>query len=79
MSEGQAAGGAWEGRASYVAAACCASAFYGFLGLFLIHDGLRRSGSFAEPVAAWSVAALPLGARLRSTTLAPGGGGSVAG
>ena len=45
----------------YVAAACYASAFYEVPGLLLIHDGLRRFGSFAEPVAAWSVAALRLG------------------
>ena len=45
----------------YVAAACYASAVYGFLGFLLIHDALRRFGGFPEPAAAWSVAALWLG------------------
>jgi len=44
----------------YVAAACYASALYGFLGLLLIHDVLRRAGT-AEPAATWTTAALWLG------------------
>lgn len=41
----------------YVAAACYASALYGFLGLLLIHDFLKRQG-MPEPAAAGSVASL---------------------
>jgi hypothetical protein len=45
----------------YVAAACYASALYGFLGLLLVHDLLRRFGGWADPVATASVLALWLG------------------
>ena len=56
----------------YVAAVCYASALYGFLGLLLVHDALRRCGGFAEPAASWSVAALWLGTPLLYyMTLAP--------
>lgn len=59
--------------APYVAAICYASAIYGFLGLLLIHDALRRFGGFADEAAAWSVAALWLGTPvLYYMTLAPG-------
>jgi len=58
--------------APYVAAVCYGSALYGFAGLLLIHDALRRWGSFPEPAASWSVAALWLGTPvLYYTTLAP--------
>lgn len=57
----------------YVAAVCYASALYGFLGLLLVHDALRRYGSFSEPAASWSVAGLWLGTPvLYYMTLAPG-------
>ena len=57
----------------YLAAACYASALYGFLGLLLAHDALRRFGGVAEPAASWSVAALWLGTPvLYYMTLAPG-------
>jgi len=56
----------------YVAAVCYASALYGFLGLLLIWDLLRRQG-FAEPAATWAVAALWLATPvLYYLTLAPG-------
>ena len=59
--------------APYVAAVCYASALYGFLGLLLLHDALRRFGGFAEPAASWSVAALWLGTpALYYMTVAPG-------
>jgi hypothetical protein len=45
----------------YAAAACYASALYGFLGLLLIHDALVRFGGFGDAAAALSVAALWLG------------------
>jgi hypothetical protein len=45
----------------YVASACYASALYGFLGLLLVHDALRRYGGFDAPVATAAVAALWLG------------------
>lgn len=56
----------------YVAAACYASALYGFLGLLLAWDTLRRSGS-SEPAATWTTAALWFGTPvLYYMTLAPG-------
>ena len=59
--------------APYVAAICYASAIYGFLGLLLIHDALRRFGGFSEAAAAWTVAALWLGTPvLYYMTVAPG-------
>jgi hypothetical protein len=59
--------------APYVAAACYASVLYGFLGLLLAHDALRRFGAFLEPAASWSVAALWLATPvLYYMTLAPG-------
>jgi hypothetical protein len=45
----------------YLAAACYASALYGFIGLLLIHDALRRHAGVREPAASLSVAALWLG------------------
>ncbi len=45
----------------YELAVCFASALYGFLGLLLIHDALRRWGGFPEPAAGWTVVALWLG------------------
>lgn len=57
----------------YLAAVCYASALYGFLGLLLIHDALRRSGVFPEPTPRFAVAALWLGTPvLYYMTLAPG-------
>jgi hypothetical protein len=59
--------------APYVAAICYASAIYGFLGLLLIHDALRRFGGVPDATAAWTVAALWLGTPvLYYMTLAPG-------
>ena len=59
--------------APYQAAVCYASALYGFLGLLLIHDALRRSGVFPEPTPRFAVAALWLGTPvLYYMTLAPG-------
>jgi hypothetical protein len=59
--------------APYLAAVCYASALYGFLGLLLIHDALRRSGAFLEPAPRFAVAALWLGTPvLYYMTLAPG-------
>jgi hypothetical protein len=59
--------------APYVAAVCYASALYGFLGLLLIHDGLRRFGRFGEPAASWATATLWLGTPvLYYMTVAPG-------
>jgi hypothetical protein len=56
----------------YVAAACYASALYGFAGLLLVHDTLRRHGGFAEPAATLAVAGLWLGTPLfYYMTLAP--------
>jgi hypothetical protein len=58
---------------AYVWAVCGASALYGFLGLLLIHDALRRFGGFAEPTASWTVVAVWLGTPvLYYMTLAPG-------
>jgi hypothetical protein len=55
----------------YQAAACYASFFYGGLGLLLLHAVLRRR--FAEPMAAWAVAAIWLASPLLYyMTLAPG-------
>lgn len=55
----------------YQAAACYASAAYGWLGLLLLHAVLRRR--FAEPEAAWAVAAVWLASPLLYyMTLAPG-------
>jgi len=45
----------------YLAAVCYASALYAFLGLLLVHDGLRRFAGFGEPAASYTVAALWLG------------------
>ncbi len=56
----------------YAAAACYASAFYGFLGLILVHDGLVRFGGFAPGAATAAVATLWLGTPvLYYMTLAP--------
>jgi hypothetical protein len=56
----------------YVAAACFASALYGFLGLLLLHDALSRHGGVSEPAATWTVAALWLGSPvLYYMTVAP--------
>lgn len=56
----------------YVAAACYASAIYGFLGLLLMWDALRRSGT-SEPAATWATAALWFGTPLLYyMTIAPG-------
>jgi hypothetical protein len=56
----------------YAAAACCASALYGFLGLLLVHDGLIRFGGFPPVAAALAVATLWLGTPvLYYMTLAP--------
>jgi hypothetical protein len=55
----------------YQAAVCYASALYGFAGLLLLHAVLRRR--FAEPTAAWAVAAIWLASPLvYYMTLAPG-------
>ncbi|HEY7574543.1 MAG TPA: hypothetical protein VIB08_05230, partial [Thermoanaerobaculia bacterium] len=57
----------------YLAAVCYASALYGFLGMLLVHDALRRHGSFPEPTPRLAVAALWLGTPvLYYMTLAPG-------
>jgi hypothetical protein len=57
----------------YVAAACYASAFFGFLGLLLIHDLLVRFGGWPDVVATLSVLALWLGTPvLYYMTVAPG-------
>ncbi|HEY7509575.1 MAG TPA: hypothetical protein VIG50_04940 [Vicinamibacteria bacterium] len=57
----------------YVAAACYGSALYGCAGLLLVHDALRRFGSFSDAAAALSTAALALGTPvLYYLTLAPG-------
>lgn len=45
----------------YAAAACYASALYGFLGLLLVHDGLIRFGGFLPAAATLAVATLWLG------------------
>lgn len=59
--------------APYLAAVGYASALYGFLGLLLIHDALRRFGAFPEPAASLSVAVVWLGTpALYYMTLAPG-------
>jgi hypothetical protein len=56
----------------YAAAACYASALYGFLGLLLVHDGLLRFGGFGNAAATLAVAALWLGTPvLYYMTLAP--------
>ena len=56
----------------YAAAACYASALYGFLGLLLVHDGLIRFGSFQPAAATLAVATLWLGTPvLYYMTLAP--------
>lgn len=57
----------------YVAAACYASALFGFLGLLLVHDLLVRFGGWPDAVAALSVLALWLGTPvLYYMTVAPG-------
>ena len=56
----------------YAAAACYASALYGFLGLLLVHDGLIRFGAFGPAAATLAVATLWLGTPvLYYMTLAP--------
>jgi hypothetical protein len=56
----------------YAAAACYASALYGFLGLLLIQDGLIRFGGFGAAAATLAVATLWLGTPvLYYMTLAP--------
>jgi hypothetical protein len=47
--------------APYLAAACYASALWGFLGLLLVHDALRRFFEVPEPFATGTVVALWLG------------------
>lgn len=68
------AGVAADGLAPpYLAAAALGSALYGFAGLLLLHDLLRRVGGFAEPHASWSIAALTYGSPLLYyLTVAPG-------
>lgn len=57
----------------YLFAAALASALYGFLGLLLVHDLLRRVGGVGEPAAAWAVLALAYGSPvLYYCTVAPG-------
>ena len=57
----------------YVAAACYASALYGFAGLLLVHDALVRFGGFSDAAATLTTAALWLGTPvLYYLTLAPG-------
>jgi hypothetical protein len=57
----------------YAAAACYASALYGFLGLLLVHDGLVRFGGFGAAAATLAVGTLWLGTPvLYYMTLAPG-------
>jgi hypothetical protein len=57
----------------YEAAACYASALYGFLGLLLVHQALRRWAATPEPAATLSVLALWLGSPvLYYMTIAPG-------
>lgn len=57
----------------YVAAACYGSAVWGFAGLLLAHDALRRFFDVPEPAASWSVAALWLATPvLYYLTVAPG-------
>jgi hypothetical protein len=67
-------GGVADGFSTpYVAAICYSSAFYGFLGLLLVHDALLRFGACSEPAAAFGVAALLLATPvLYYLTLAPG-------
>jgi hypothetical protein len=56
----------------YAAAACYASALYGFLGLLLVHDGLIRFGGFGAIAATLAVGTLWLGTPvLYYMTLAP--------
>ena len=56
----------------YAAAACYASALYGFLGLLLVHDGLVRFGGFGPAPATLAVLTLWLGTPvLYYMTLAP--------
>jgi hypothetical protein len=57
----------------YQAAVCYGSALYGFLGLALVHDALRRRAGREEPAASWAVAALWLATPvLYYMTVAPG-------
>ncbi len=57
----------------YVAAACYASALYGFLGLLLLHDLLAQRAGVAEPAASLTVAALWLASPvLYYMTIGPG-------
>jgi hypothetical protein len=57
----------------YVASVCYGSAFYGFLGLLLIHDMLLRFGRFPTPAAGWAVAAVFVATPvLYYLTVAPG-------
>jgi hypothetical protein len=57
----------------YVAAACYASAFFGFLGLLLVHDLLVRFGGWPDAVATLAVLAVWLGTPvLYYMTVAPG-------
>jgi hypothetical protein len=56
----------------YVAAVSYASALWGFVGLLLVHDALRRWAHVEEPATTWTVAALWLGTPvLYYMTLAP--------
>ena len=56
----------------YAAAACYASALYGFLGLLLVHDALVRFGGFGHAASTLAVAAMWLGTPvLYYMTLAP--------
>ena len=57
----------------YLMAISYASALYGFLGLLLAHDALRRFGRVRDPAAALAVAAVWLGTpALYYLTIAPG-------
>jgi len=57
----------------YSLAVCYGSSLYGFLGLILTHDGLRRFGGLPEPAARWSVASLWFGTPVvYYMTVAPG-------
>jgi hypothetical protein len=59
--------------APYQAAACYGSAVYGFLGLLLVHDAMRRHAHVDEPAASWAVAALWIATPvLYYMTVAPG-------
>jgi len=59
--------------APYAVSVSVASALYAFVGLLLIHDGLRRWAGTPEPAATWTVATLWLGTPLLYyVSVAPG-------